>query len=1116
MEDTIKSGNVIKAPVETQNQVLPPEPPIVTADSVVNQNKIDLAFQPETLTEAVTDQQKEDLVNKQAQERFEAEKTNPLDSILEQQTIVEEAKVKRTDMQSQQRMIGERALKAQKEYDDIVNAIDPRLGIQGIETRDAAQRRLDRQSRSFNLQNTLLTSRIAAEKAIEAENDPTKKLEEAKKLDDIQGTQDIIERYGLQGKEISIAAAELVYEKEQRYIAGDVAKGEELKAYNSMLSSGLIKEGEELEGAIGITNGSIGDAYNMLSATGVSPQKIKEQLKQAYEQRGATTEEAKELVDNTTLNQAIQSISNRIAAGEDVPDAEFIPVSSRLQAKGLLGDTKARDAFLGMGYLRSNQGATTAEIEQFIRAETEDPEYKFSSVGGRYMRTDKFGGYKIIIDKPKPVSIAPWVRQLKTNPHMFNYLTASEKAKAMKGGFVPGAETIDAGLLARATQSPEVFDSLSQKEKDNLLKAGYIPVKEGDNVLLKNVRQNPGIFEKLSQKKRDDLLSAGYIPQLDIAFLKRVQANPTIYEDLSQGQKDTLLRNGYAPVREGNKVLLKSLGDNPEIFEKLSKTTQDEVLKAGYVPRISQSFIAKVKANPSVFEGLSQSKKDQLLLNGYIPVKSADGKLLLQNVEKNPQIFEELSQGERDKLLNAGYIPPKEKMPEFNKKFLERVESNPQIFKALSQKERDDLLKNGFIPVKEEVINTMSKGDKNFIAEMQNQPELYWELSPSEQVNLLRLGYTPINEQKLMTNLGTAPEMYEGLSSAERAIALRNGFKPKTEESDALKTVLSDSAAELTDMQKLQGRELSTKLFGKRAGDKADNLTPIFNMMAKGSTVDDIEDTIRAGRQSGVYQGVYKTAATRVALNLPLAQGEQLANEVDRLLEDGKVGSAKITLSTGVRASLNATARKQFDGRREAIAGLSDVKEMFNEYSAAGGKKNLLVGTAENIRNKVFKDTGNAQLAEIGANIQTIIQAYRSSITGAAFSDDERKEYERQFPSTSETYELSDAKINGLINSFSRNRKQTFLSVIGEDAYSEIYNGVDPGLKTATGVKTTQQAHTPISNEFIIRQAKQDLEKSGQSVNEGEVFVVDKSTLQSGFLLESELMNNLDKYIKVQ
>src|SRR3990167_2781324 len=90
------------------------------------------------------------------------------------------------------------------------------------------------------------------------------------------------------------------------------------------------------------------------------------------------------------------------------------------------------------------------------------------------------------------------------------------------------------------------------------------------------------------------------------------------------------------------------------------------------------------------------------------------------------------------------------------------------------------------------------------------------------------------------------------------------------------------NTTELSNEQLLQAQTLSSELFGKIVGSKAENVQRITDLMKEGKNINQIRDFLKTGRFSTGFSGVMRDAAESIAINLTDKQSGAFLDSIDR------------------------------------------------------------------------------------------------------------------------------------------------------------------------------------------------------------------------------------------
>ncbi|MFA6278456.1 MAG: hypothetical protein WC622_17045, partial [Pedobacter sp.] len=158
------------------------------------------------------------------------------------------------------------------------------------------------------------------------------------------------------------------------------------------------------------------------------------------------------------------------------------------------------------------------------------------------------------------------------------------------------------------------------------------------------------------------------------------------------------------------------------------------------------------------------------------------------------------------------------------------------------------------------------------------------------------------------------------------------------------------------------------------------------------------------------------------------------------------------------------TEKLQVSGRDDALANVDQIEDLLQQYQSKGGNTNLLSGGIEKFSENVLKYTNNSELATIANQIAIAIQSYRRSVTGAAFSESEAKEYASIFPAIGNVPALNKAKINSIKEVFNRNQENFYKRQMGATNYAKLQNlGAGGTTSTTSNLVPLNRSYTSIA-----------------------------------------------------
>lgn len=179
---------------------------------------------------------------------------------------------------------------------------------------------------------------------------------------------------------------------------------------------------------------------------------------------------------------------------------------------------------------------------------------------------------------------------------------------------------------------------------------------------------------------------------------------------------------------------------------------------------------------------------------------------------------------------------------------------------------------------------------------------------------------------------------------------------------------------------------------------------------------------------------------------LPGTQLPQAKATFNSLINSGDTQGAKEYLLRVAVSSAPTDQQNQIVGRMQAIDSLKEIDSLLSQAKSKGANTNIVTGNIVNIAQKLGTST-NQDLSYIGSRIQQVLQTYRRSMTGVAFSPSESKEYAKIFPDITNVDSLNTTKISALTDSLNSNNKTALSFYIGGTNYDKIF-GKDSKLNT--------------------------------------------------------------------
>jgi len=238
---------------------------------------------------------------------------------------------------------------------------------------------------------------------------------------------------------------------------------------------------------------------------------------------------------------------------------------------------------------------------------------------------------------------------------------------------------------------------------------------------------------------------------------------------------------------------------------------------------------------------------------------------------------------------------------------------------------------------------------------------------------------------------------------------------------------------------KIKARNLARKLYGVRGAEKG--LPDIISAMEGGKSIDEVEDMVRFSGQSEEFTGAIRDAAQSVFINSPIVKSERAFDYIDDQLSKGNITSVKNLLKKSSRDGAGVETSNRILGKERTVEFLDEIQNSLNMLEESGVDTNIFTGTVEDINKKIGR-VKNPRVRKIATEIKTAIMNYRRSMSGAAFSVPESKEYSDIFPSISRTSSFNRANLDALKNVMGGDLKSFYSLTMGRENYDKLFSDV--------------------------------------------------------------------------
>ncbi len=228
--------------------------------------------------------------------------------------------------------------------------------------------------------------------------------------------------------------------------------------------------------------------------------------------------------------------------------------------------------------------------------------------------------------------------------------------------------------------------------------------------------------------------------------------------------------------------------------------------------------------------------------------------------------------------------------------------------------------------------------------------------------------------------------------------------------------------------------------------------------------------------------------------------------QIRRLLAEGNTDEAKDFLKRQARNGLNGTQLDKITGKEDLLASIDSIENKLASFVAAGGDLNVFQGLSEKALEKggFVKDP---KLAQIANEIAIAIIEYRKAVTGAAFTESEKKSYDAVFPSIGKTGVLNQAKIDSLREVTTRQIDDFYKRTLGEENWNQLFSPTRTVPQLAPLNKSYTSIDTLLSEHKEYQSLYESILEADPSLTDDEV-LQEIQTMAEDFTSESQTSLN--------
>lgn len=312
------------------------------------------------------------------------------------------------------------------------------------------------------------------------------------------------------------------------------------------------------------------------------------------------------------------------------------------------------------------------------------------------------------------------------------------------------------------------------------------------------------------------------------------------------------------------------------------------------------------------------------------------------------------------------------------------------------------------------------------IESLQNNPQGLYGQGLQDKID--QINRQSISKQADLSVIQLAKQgQYDSAKAiADRAVAaLVEGQKNKIE---ALKTMYLDNKDTFT---KAEDRQFQVMIKDKetKAANEEYRLRAKFDQTIKQNdplyraqlantyantkkTLSELNNAPGAG-YNGEFGATISLAANTGGTN---QQRSAIASTLKQFIAQKDYPSAYASIQQATASALTGTDRTKFENAATDALILKNLQQKLAAYKAAGGDMNLAKSAALNTGKSLGVLASDKPYAALATELDSAFQVYRQNMTGAAFGANESRDYQKVRPSSSGSFDLNDAVIQGASN----------------------------------------------------------------------------------------------------
>lgn len=186
------------------------------------------------------------------------------------------------------------------------------------------------------------------------------------------------------------------------------------------------------------------------------------------------------------------------------------------------------------------------------------------------------------------------------------------------------------------------------------------------------------------------------------------------------------------------------------------------------------------------------------------------------------------------------------------------------------------------------------------------------------------------------------------------------------------------------------------------------------------------------------YNGEFGSTIDQIAnMETTVAGNARVRSQLQSNIANKDYASAYNQIANSVESTLTGTPKQQFSSARTDFQVMQGLENAIKTYSEAGGNMGLLTGTEEQIKRKLGIDSGKA--SALATQLWREFHTYRNTMTGAAFTPEESRDYASVNPTLGKSLDLNLSVIDGALSQLKNRVDSTITARVPSAKYIKDY-----------------------------------------------------------------------------